>query len=101
MPQSTKYQLKKDLKRNVGQVPNEISFPESKRTKLTSSQHVETPVKCPNFKSQGKVVEEEEIKKDIMKGQSTETIIKLSIAKLEAVKELVESSVKDFNQRIS
>ena len=63
MPQSTKYQLKKDLKRNVGQVPNEINFPESKRTKLTSSQHVETPVKCPNFKSLRKVVEEEEIKK--------------------------------------
>ena len=100
MPPSSKYQLKKDMKREIYQVQNGVNEPEIKKMKKTSEafRESESPVRCPNFSAQ-RIQEEES--KQMLNDPKIQTIIQITFTKMDEVKQIVEIKFKDLSKRVS
>ena len=100
MPPSSKYQLKKDMKREIDQIQNGVNEPEIKKMKKTSEafRESESPVRCPNFSAQ-RLQEEES--KQMLNDPKIQTIIHITFTKMDEVKQIVEIKFKDLSKRVS
>ena len=97
IPNSTKYQLKKDHKRSIEQVQDEISVNEPKKFKVNGNNlGKEKPIQI-KLPPRNQTEENKELQND----PRIQTIIQITFKKMDEVTELVKNQVKDLTKRIS
>ena len=107
MPQSTKYQLKKDQKRNADQISTDESEPEiqsHKKNKLNDKGNHEKqdPIKMPKFAQLRREDEEKDAeRRNVVDDPKLQTVIQIVFSLLDETTKNLNSKFKDLNTRIS